>query len=68
MFKKGDRVRLNAVWLAQNGGVNCCPPVGTKGTIVGGSVNPACVGVVFDGQKTRQSFHQTFLTKLRRVK
>jgi hypothetical protein len=63
MFKKGDRVALNAVWHKHSAGTG--PGIGTKATVVGFSrLCAACIRIVFDGKKTPQSFHQAFLRRI----
>ena len=64
---KGTKVQLNKEWArAANGGV--APktyPVGRKGTVTGFSLAPGCVRLQFDGSKSSQTFHITFLDVLK---
>jgi hypothetical protein len=63
IFKKGDRVALNAVWHKHSAGTG--PGIGTKATVLGPSRKAlSCVRLVFDGKKTPQSFHQSFLRRI----
>ncbi len=64
MFKKGDRVALNAVWHKYSGGDSDFT-IGSKATVRGLSRDAGCIRIVFDGQKTPQTFHQSFLNKIR---
>jgi hypothetical protein len=59
LFKKGDRVFLNAVWMGHAG------DAGDAGdaTVIGQSRKPGCVRIVFDGRKTPNIYHQTFLSR-----
>lgn len=66
MFKKGDRVALNATWVERAGGEIGIYTLDKKATVVGHSKNPGCIRIVFDCTKTPQSFHQMFLSKIRR--
>jgi hypothetical protein len=66
MFKTGDRVKLNAVWMKHSGGFG--HQINSKATVVGQSRNLGCVRIVFDGQRTPNTFHQSFLTKIERIK
>lgn len=59
-FTKGDRVKLGGDWK------DFCPEetvylVGRKAEVVGFSRDRECCRVVFDGTKTPQPFHCTFL-------
>lgn len=65
MFKKGDRVALNAEWMKHSGGEVGVYSINRKATVIGSSRNPGCVRIVFDGTKTPQSFHQSFFRRIR---
>lgn len=65
MYKKGDRVKLNALWMKNSGGQG--PAVNTKATVLGSSHTKGCVRIVIDGTKTPSTFHQSFLTKFVQV-
>jgi hypothetical protein len=59
-FKVGDIVVLNEEW----GRHNCYAkshPVGKIAEVVGHSRTPNCTAIVFEGQVTRQTFHNSFL-------
>lgn len=63
-FQVGDKVKLGGDWA-----LHCqyCPPksnpVGKVATVIGQSRTPDCTRIVFDGQVTAQTFHNTFLEK-----
>lgn len=61
-FSKGDKVKLGGDW-AQHCQYNTSrfSPVGKRGTVVGQSRTKDCTRIIFDGQKTPQTFHNTFL-------
>ena len=67
MFKKGDRVALNAEWMRHSGGGVIGHMVNDRATILGPSRSAAsCFRLVFDGRKTPITFHQSFLRKIRK--
>ena len=65
LFKTGDRVALNAVWMQHSGGDCGNHPIGRRATVVGLSRNAGCARLVFDGTKTPTTFHQSFLRRIR---
>ena len=65
VFKKGDRVRLSEEWGRHDKGWYKFHPVGRKATVVGQSRTKDCTRIVFEGQVTPQTFHDTFLEKTR---
>jgi hypothetical protein len=62
MFKKGDRVALNAEWMKHSGGMVGAYTINRRATVVGVSSikYPSCIRIIFDGTKTPQRFHQSF--------
>lgn len=64
VFNPGDRVELNEEWAEH---CHYAPgknfPVGRVATVVGFSRTPDCTRIVFEGQVTPQTFHDTFLTR-----
>jgi len=63
MFKRGDRVALNAVWMKHSGGMG--RNIGDRATVLGLSRTENCVRLVFDDRKTPCTYHQTFLRGIR---
>lgn len=61
-FRVGRRVILGGEW--KDWGFSKRFPVGKKAKVVGLSRTQGCVRIVFDGQKTPQSFHCTFLERV----
>lgn len=60
-YPKGTRVRLGGRWKTWKGDNNF--PVGKEGTVLGLSRTEGCIRLVFDGQKTPQTWHYTFLER-----
>jgi len=61
MYKKGDRVALNAIWMKHSGGIGRM--IGSKATVLGLSRTAGCIRIVFDGTKTPRTYHQSFLSR-----
>lgn len=61
-FQVGDKVKLGGDWAQHN---QYAPskhfPVGKPAKVVGFSRTPDCIAIVFNGQVTRQVFHNSFL-------
>lgn len=68
IFKKGDRVKLNAAWVRHcNGEPSMGYLLGAKATVLGPSrSHRGVVRVQFDNYEAPTSFHQSFLTKVSR--
>lgn len=59
-FRKGRRVVLGGEWMDWG---DSKFPVGKKAKVVGLSRTQGCIRIVFDGQKTPQSWHCSFLER-----
>lgn len=64
-FNPGDKVKLGGDWA-----LHCMynppksNPVGKTATVVGYSRTHDCTRIVFDGQVTPQTFHNSFLERV----
>ena len=67
-FDKGDRVALNQEWVTHNAGrPDARYPKGREAAVIGFTrIYPECIRVVFDGQKTPTTFHESFFSLVRR--
>jgi hypothetical protein len=66
-FRKGRRVVLGGEWKQWRWEVKT-PPIGQKAKVVGLSRTQGCIRIVFDGQKTPQSWHCSFLERVHGTK
>ncbi len=67
-FRVGRRVVLGGEWKDWGFFEGKKFPVGKKAKVVGLSRTQGCIRIVFDGQKTPQSWHCTFLERVHGTK
>jgi hypothetical protein len=63
-FEKGEQVQLNGVWQKHCFAPSKAYPAGRRAVVVGASRTKGCIRIIFDDQKTVQTFHDSFLTKV----